>query len=85
MRTIRAKFKVGQDFRNCKEKIKLTKCAEQNFIREIFRFNKIIKRIARPVFELEDLNKIPIEGKFYKEELSPVSITKENVYKIGKC
>jgi len=56
--------------------MKFEKGAEENFFREIFRFNKVIKRTPRPVCELEDLNKTPIEGQFYQEELTPVRITK---------
>ena len=50
----------------------------------IFRINKVIKRTPRYVYELEDLNKTPIEGQFYQEELTPVRITKHTVYKIYK-
>jgi len=74
---------VGQHVRISKEKMKLKKGAEENFSREIFRINKVIKRTSRPVYELEDLNKIPI-GQFYQEELTPVRITKQTVYKIDK-
>jgi hypothetical protein len=84
VRTIRARFKVGQHVRLSKEKMKFEKGAEENFIREIFRINKVIKRTPRPVYELEDLNKNLIEGQFYQEELTPVRITKQAVYKIDK-
>jgi ribosomal 30S subunit maturation factor RimM len=33
---------------------------------------------------MEDLNKTPKEGQFYQEELSPVHITKQTNYNIGK-
>jgi len=82
--TIRARFKVGQHVRISKEKMKFEKGAEENFSRVIFRINKVIKRTPRPVYELEDLNKTPIEGQFYQEELSPVRITKQTLYKIDK-
>ena len=75
VRTIGAKFTVGQHVRISKEKMKFTEGAEENFSREIFRINKDIKIIHRPVYELEDL-KAPIEGQFYQEELSHVGITK---------
>jgi len=84
VRTIRAKFKVGQHVRISKEKMKFKKGAEQNFSQEIFRINKVIKRTPRPVYELEDLNKTPIEGQFYQEELTPVRITEQTTYKIDK-
>ena len=83
VRTIGAKFTVGQHVRISKEKMKFTEGAEENFSREIFRINKVIKRIPRPDYELEDLNKTPI-GQFYQEELTPVRITKQTIYKIDK-
>jgi len=58
--TISAKFKVGQHVRVSKDKSKFTKGSEQNFGREIIRISKVIKRIPRPIYELEDLNKTPI-------------------------
>jgi hypothetical protein len=61
---------VGQHVRISKEKMKFTKGAEQNFSREIFRNNKFIKRITRPVYEPEDLNKALIEGQIYQEGLT---------------
>ena len=53
VRTIRAKFKVGQHVRIRKVKMKFKKGAEQDFIQEIFRINNVIKRTPRPVYELE--------------------------------
>ena len=76
MRNIRARFKVVQHVRISKEKMKFEKGADENFSREIFRINKVIKRTPRPVYELVDLNKTPIEGQFYQEELTPVRTTK---------
>ena len=84
IRTVRPKCKVGQTVRISKEKIKFAKGYEQNFSTEIFRFAKDIERSPRPVYELEDLNKTPIEGQFYQEELTPVSVTRRTHYKIDK-
>ena len=81
VRTIGAKFTIGQHVRISKEKMKFTKGAEDYFSREIFRINKVINRTPRPVYELEDLNKTPI-GQFFQEDLTPVCITKQTVYKI---
>jgi len=81
VRTICARFRVGQHDRIIKERMK---GAEENFSREIFRISKFIKRTPRPLYELQDLNKTPIEGQFYQEELTPVRITKHTVYKIDK-
>jgi len=84
VRAVSATFRVGQNVRISKEKMKFKKWADKNFSREIFRINKVTKRTPRPVYELEDLNKTPIEGQFYQEELTPVRITKQTVYKIDK-
>jgi len=79
--TVRAKFRVGQHVRISKESRKFAKGYEQNFSKEIFRISKVIERVPRPVYELEDLNKTPIEGHFYQEELTPVSVTRRTQYK----
>jgi hypothetical protein len=84
IRTVRAKFSVGQHVRISKEKMKFAKGYEQNFSTEIFRIAKVIERRARPVYELVDLNETPIDGRFYQEELTPVRISKRTVYKIDK-
>ena len=66
-RVIKAKYSVGQHVRINKEKAKFVMSAEQNFTSEIFRIVKVIPRTPRPVYELEDLNKQPINGQFYQE------------------
>jgi len=75
---------VGQHVRFSKEKMKFAKASEQNFSTEILGICKIIYRTPRPVYELEDLNKSPIDGLFYGEELTPVRISKRTVYQIDK-
>jgi len=65
-----------QHVRITKEKMKFATGGEQNFSTEIFRIAKITERMPRPVFELEDLNRTPIDGQFYQEELTPVRVTK---------
>ena len=44
----------------------------------------MIPRTPRPVYELEDLNKQPVDGSFYQEELTPVVVTKQTQFKIDK-
>ena len=80
----KVKFKVGQHVRISKEKMKFAKWSEQNYTDEIFRIVKVIRRTARPVYELEDLNVTLIEVQFYGEEFTPVRVTKHSVYKIDK-
>ena len=64
--------------------MKFAKSAEQNFSTEIFGIAKVIERRPRPLYELEDLNRNPIEGLFYQEELTRVRVTRRTVYKIDK-
>jgi hypothetical protein len=78
------KFRVGQHVRINKEKLKFAKRGEQNYTTDIFKLRKVVHRTPLPVFELEDLRGQEIEGQFYKEELSPVRITKQTTYKIDK-
>ena len=64
IRVAKVKFNVGQHVRISKEKMKFAKVGEQTFSTEIFRITKVIERRPRPVYELEDLNKTPIERQF---------------------
>ena len=79
-----ATLRVGQHVRNSKEKMRIAKTTEQNFITPIFKVAKVIDRRPRAVYELEDLNGTPIEVRFYREELNPVRITDRTSYKIDK-
>jgi hypothetical protein len=84
LRTIRAKFRVGEHVLVSKGKMKFTKGAVQNFSQEIFRIIKVIYRTPRPVYELEYLNNTPTVGRLYQVGMTPVRITKRTTYKIGK-
>jgi len=84
IRDFRTKFRAGQNVRSSKEKTKIVKGGEQNFRTEIFRIAKVIERRPQPFFELEDLNRTPIDGQFYQEELTPVRVTKSTFYNIDK-
>ena len=84
IRVAKVKFNVGQHVRISNKKMKFAKGGEQTFSTEIFRVTKVIERRPRSVYELEDLNKTPIEGQFYAEELAPVRITEQTAYKIDK-
>jgi len=66
------------------KEMKFAKVGEQNFSTEIFRHTKVIERRRRPVYELKDLNKTPLEGQFYVEGLTPVRISKQTTYTIIK-
>jgi hypothetical protein len=64
--------------------MKFAKGGEQNYTTEVFGIIKVIRRIPRPVYELEDLNHKLIDGQFVNEELSPVRIMKHTTFKIHK-
>jgi len=74
-----ARFLVGQHVRISKETLKFAKGAEQNFSTEIFRVAKEIERRLQPVYELEEFNRTPINGKFYQEEMTPVGVTRSKI------
>ena len=80
----KVKFHVGQHVRIGKETLKFSNASEQNFSTEIFRINIIVYRIPRPVCQLEDWNKTPIDGQFYGEEFTPVRISKRTMNHIDK-
>ena len=71
-----------QHVRISKKIMKIAKAAEHNFSTEKFRIVKVNQRRPRAVYELEDLNGTPIDGQFYKEELTSVRITSRTNYKI---
>jgi hypothetical protein len=83
-RPVKAKYGAGQLVRISKAKVLFAKGAEQNYTTEIFRIVKVIPRTTRPVYEVEDLNKTPIDAQFYHEELSPVRITTRSTFEIDK-
>jgi hypothetical protein len=78
------KFRVGQNVRISKEKMKFAKGGEQNYTTEVFRIIKVIRRIPRPLYELEDLNRKLIDGQFFSENLSPIRITKRTTFETVK-
>jgi len=79
-----ATFRVGLHVCISKEKMRFAKAAEQNFSSEFFRVAKVIDRWPHAVYELEDLNGTPIDGQFYREELTPVRVTDRTSFKIDK-
>jgi hypothetical protein len=72
-------FQMGQHVRISKEKMRIAKAALQNFSTEIFELAKVIERSPRVIYELEDLNGTPINGQFYREELTPVRVSNRTV------
>jgi hypothetical protein len=70
------KFRVGQNVRISKEKMKFAKGGEQNYTTEVLQVIKLIRRTPRPLYELEDLNRKVINGQFCNEKLTLFRITK---------
>jgi len=62
VRVAKAKFRLGQHVRISKQKMKFAKSTDQTFSTEIFQIAKVIERRPRPLYELKDLNRTPIEG-----------------------
>ena len=83
-RVIKTKYSVGLLVRISKEIAKFAKSSEQNFSTEIFRIFKVNPRTPCPIYELEDLNNKLIDVQFYQEELTPVSVSKQTLFKIDK-
>ena len=84
IRSAAARYSVGQHVRISKEKLKFAKGGEQNYTTEIFRINKVIRRVPHPVYEIQDPLGKHIEVQFFAEELSPVTVTKTTTYAIDK-
>ena len=78
------RFRVGQHVRISMEKLKFAKGGEQNYMTEIFRIGKVVRRDPRPVYELQDLLGKHLDVLFYAEELSPVFVTKATTHAIDK-
>jgi hypothetical protein len=74
IKTAVAKFRASQDVEISNSKLKFDKGVEENYTTEIFKLGKVVHRCPRPAYELEDLIGTQIDGQFYSEELSPVSI-----------
>ena len=72
-RVTKATFQVGQHIRISKETKRFAKAAEHNFSTEIFKVAKVIDRGPRAVYELQNLNGTRIDGRFYREVLTPIS------------
>ena len=82
IRRTSVRFREGQHVRISKEKLNFAKGGEQNSTTEIFRIHKVVRKITRPVYELQDLLGKHIDGQFYVEELSPVHVTTRTTYAI---
>ena len=84
IRSATVRCSVGQHVRISEEKLKIAKRGKQNYTTEIFRISKVIRRVPRPVYELQDLLGKHTDGQFYGEELSHVTVTSATRYAIDK-
>ena len=78
------RYSVCQHVRISKEKLKFAKGGEQNYTTKIFRISKVVRRVPRPVYELQDLLDKQIDAPFYAEGLSPVTVTNAMTYAMDK-
>ena len=74
--------RYGDMVRISKYKSVFTNGYEANFTEELFKVIKVICGYPN-VYEIEDLEGEPINGKFYKEELSGVN-KRDDVYRVEK-
>ena len=77
------KFKVGEQVRISKSKLRFDKGYKANWSDEIFTINA---RIARPivVYRIKDYNGKVIRGTFYERELQRVSKSRDELYTVEK-
>lgn len=85
----KVKFQIGDIVRISKEKMYFAKGYERNFTRELFKINRVIRKVPEPVYEIVDLQERPIQGQFYsyelvKASLPPVRSTKGSNKRAGK-
>ena len=87
MNVRRSRVRVGIvkfNVRINKAKMKFVNRSEQNNTDEIFRNIKVIYRMPRPVYELEELKGTLKEERFCGDELTPLRVNKRSVHKIHK-
>lgn len=77
------KLKLHQHVRISRTKHVFEKGYENNWSQEVFKIATVINR-RPPVYRLVDLNGEEIEGTFYEQELQPVILQDDTVFKIEK-
>ncbi|KAF2885840.1 hypothetical protein ILUMI_20333 [Ignelater luminosus] len=77
------RFKENQLVRISRSKNIFEKGYANNWSDEIFKITKVINR-RPPVYRILDLNNESVEGTFYEEELQPVSVDSNSLFKIEK-
>jgi len=66
------KYNKGEHVRMALEHVTFQKEYQGGFKDEVFLITKVIRRRPRPVYELADLDKEPVHGQFYEEELQRI-------------
>lgn len=79
----KANLKVGQKVRISKYKHVFARGFLPQFTLEIFLIARVAAKLSKTMYYLQDLNKEPIEGGFYREEIVPV-VKEDDVYHISK-
>lgn len=76
-------LKIGDPVRLSKRKMLFEKSYYQNYTDEIFFISHISKSTRPTAYRLTDIDGQPIEGVFYKEELSPIRFDeKDNLFAV---
>ncbi|KAF2889914.1 hypothetical protein ILUMI_16258, partial [Ignelater luminosus] len=77
------RFKENQLVRISRSKNIFEKEYANNWSDEIFKITKVLNR-RPPVYRILDLNNERVMGTFYEEELQPVSVDSNSLFKIEK-
>jgi len=75
------KFRVGNTYASVKKDEIFQGRGAKLHDRDIPNYK--LRKTPRPVYELEDLNKV-IDGQFYEQEITPVRITKRTTFRTDK-
>jgi hypothetical protein len=78
------KYKIGNEVRLSYTRSLFDREYQQKWTGEVFKVRGRYMRDGIPVYQLEDLMADPIEGTMYSEELQPVHIDENTVYRIDK-
>jgi len=80
----RVKFIIGDLVRITKKKVKFAKGYEQTFSTEIFRVAEVIQRVPQTVYEMTELQDLPMESQFYNYLLVKVTVSPQTEFEIDK-
>lgn len=78
------KYRPGQTVRISKIRHTLDKRTKQSFTEEIFTIYSVVRRNSIYMYELKDSGGEHLQGLFYEQELSPVTVDDTTLYKIDR-